>query len=244
MPFANTFDNTFPPDTQLANLLGDDIRKFKVDIQQRMAALSGLDAAKPAFGADSQPASWNGILFFATDTGKIYQFNNPAWTDVTAQFRLAGGVARYYDGSTVTQTNASGTLNSITIPGGTLVGNDTSPLGNVVKIDALIAATSTAGGITVSLKFGATTLINCTLPSASVHFVQIQAIVILKSGNVQRAMVTVTIQNLSGTAVVPLVQAAGISPSENIANPLTIQSVATGSGSSSISGQALTVEVI
>lgn len=87
MAFTNTWDTAFPPDTQLANLLGQDIRSgVKVDVQQRMAAISGLDAAKPTFGSDAQPANWNGILFFATDTGKIYQFNNPAWTDITATY--------------------------------------------------------------------------------------------------------------------------------------------------------------
>lgn len=87
MAFTNTWDTAFPPDTQLANLLGQDIRNgVKVDVQQRMAAISGLDAAKPNFAGDAQPANWNGILFFATDTGKIYQFNNPAWTDVTSNF--------------------------------------------------------------------------------------------------------------------------------------------------------------
>lgn len=84
MAFTNVWDTTFPPDTQLANLLGQDIRQgVKVDVQQRMAAISGLDAAKPNFAGDAQPANWNGILFFATDTGSIYQFNNPAWTNVT-----------------------------------------------------------------------------------------------------------------------------------------------------------------
>lgn len=88
MPFTNVWDDTFPADTELANLLGANLRQVRLDAQQRMAAISGLDASKPAFGADAQPANWNGILFFATDTGKIYQFNNPAWTDVTNSFRL------------------------------------------------------------------------------------------------------------------------------------------------------------
>lgn len=86
MAFTNLWDQTFPADTQLANLLGADCRQLRVDTQQRMAAISGLDAVKPNFAADAQPASWNGILFFATDTGQIYQFNNPAWTNVTADF--------------------------------------------------------------------------------------------------------------------------------------------------------------
>src|SRR5271166_2705970 len=84
MAFTNLYDDTFPADTELANLIGANLRQVRLDVQQRMAAISGLDAAKPNFGADTQPANWNGILFFATDTGKVYQFNNPAWTDVTS----------------------------------------------------------------------------------------------------------------------------------------------------------------
>jgi len=83
MAFTNIWDVTFPPDSQLANLLGQDLRNFRLDVQQRMGAISGLDANKPAFSGDTQPANWNGVLFFATDTGKVYQWNNPSWTDVT-----------------------------------------------------------------------------------------------------------------------------------------------------------------
>lgn len=93
MAFSNQWDQTFPPDTQLANLLGQDIRNgVKVDVRERMAAISGLDAAKPAFSGDAQPANWNGVLFFATDTGKIYQWVNPAWIEVTASFKTTTNV--------------------------------------------------------------------------------------------------------------------------------------------------------
>lgn len=83
MAFTNVYDDTFPADTELANLIGANLRQVRLDVQQRMAAISGLDASKPNFAGDAQPANWNGILFFATDTGKVYQFNNPVWTDVT-----------------------------------------------------------------------------------------------------------------------------------------------------------------
>lgn len=100
MAFTEAFDVTFPPDTQQANLLGLDIRNAKLDIQQRMAAISGLDASKPNFAGDTQAANWNGILFFATDTAKVYQFNNPSWTDVTAAIGLGiSGEIRMYAGS-------------------------------------------------------------------------------------------------------------------------------------------------
>lgn len=124
MPFTNIWDITFPPDAQLANLLGADIRQVYTDVQQRMAAISGLDAAKPNFAGDAQPANWNGVLFFATDTGKVYQFVSPTWTDVTAsvsgvvtgEIRGFGGTVApagwlICDGSAISRTTFAGLFN-------------------------------------------------------------------------------------------------------------------------------------
>lgn len=94
--FTNVWDQTVPPDTELANLLGQNLRDFRLDVQQRMGAISGLDASKPPFGSDAQPAAWNGVLFFATDTSKIYQWTNPNWVDVTASLVSGGGTRKLY----------------------------------------------------------------------------------------------------------------------------------------------------
>lgn len=109
MAFTNIYDDTFPADTELANLIGSNLRQVRLDVQQRMAAISGLDASKPNFAGDAQPANWNGILFFATDTGQVYQFNNPSWTNVTAS--LLGG-QRMIGGNLAlgTTVNASSTI--------------------------------------------------------------------------------------------------------------------------------------
>ena len=79
MAFTNTYDTSFPPDTQAANQLGQDIRSFKLDVMQRMAAISGNDASKPAF-----EAGFAGVLYFAPDTSKIYQWSGATWVDVTS----------------------------------------------------------------------------------------------------------------------------------------------------------------
>lgn len=92
LPFSNVWDSSQPPDTALVSQGAAEFRKLRTDIQQRMAAISGIDAAKPNFNADTQVNNWLGILYFATDTGKIYQFNPPtAWVDVTANFITGGG---------------------------------------------------------------------------------------------------------------------------------------------------------
>jgi hypothetical protein len=119
MAFTDVWDVTQPPDTQLANLLGQDIRNLKLDTQQRMAAISGISTAMPNFATDAQPANWAGILFFATDNGHIYQFNGTIWVDVTATFIIAAGFKKY--------TQASGTT-PVVIPANTLA------VGSVVQI--------------------------------------------------------------------------------------------------------------
>jgi hypothetical protein len=131
MPFTNIWDDTFPPDTQLANLLGQDLRNFRLDTQQRMAAISGLDAAKPNFAGDAQPANWNGILFFATDTGITYQWNNPSWINVTGSIGSASGVKRLT--AAASGTLASGqTIWSFTIPS-TILGP-----GSLIQVGSII----------------------------------------------------------------------------------------------------------
>jgi hypothetical protein len=93
MPFTNSFDNTFPPDTQLANQLGADIRNFKLDIQERLAADSGPLQARPDYSQDAQPSKWTGRLYFATDTKQTFRWNGTGWDDVTSAVG-GGGIAQ------------------------------------------------------------------------------------------------------------------------------------------------------
>ena len=84
MAFTNIWDDTVPADSQLASLGAQDFRTLRLDIQQRMGAISGLSAAKPDFGSDATPSNWTGVLFFATDTSHVFQWSGSAWVDVTA----------------------------------------------------------------------------------------------------------------------------------------------------------------
>lgn len=144
MVFSNVWNDAFPPDTQLANLLGQDLRNFRVDVQQRMAAISGLDAAKPAFGSDNTPANWNGILFFATDTGQIYQFNNPSWTNVTADFSSGLLTANSIKATMpVAVANPAGTTAGqvISVPNGFITTNSIIRIVTGVQCTAISAGT-------------------------------------------------------------------------------------------------------
>jgi hypothetical protein len=89
MAFTRNWDETFPPDTQVANLLGQDIRDFKTDIRERIAAISGTAANRPAVG--DMITGWGtygggGVLYFATDTGAVSRWNGASWDDVSASF--------------------------------------------------------------------------------------------------------------------------------------------------------------
>lgn len=92
--FDRAWDETFPPDTQLANLLGQDIRNTKIDLRERISLISGTFANRP-----TPDASWGGaafgMLYFSTDTGQIFQWGGAAWTDITANFLVgSNGTSR------------------------------------------------------------------------------------------------------------------------------------------------------
>ena len=118
MAFTDTWDVTYPPDTQTANLLGQDLRNLRLDIQQRMGAISGLSTAMPTFGADAQPANWTGLLFFATDTGQVFQWSGTAWVDVTSSLIP---ISKLFSDLTTASIVAPGTVNTVTIPSTSLL---------------------------------------------------------------------------------------------------------------------------
>lgn len=91
LPFTNVWDTTVPLDSDEVNQGASDFRTLRTDVQQRMAAISGTDAAKPDFSADAQPTQWAGILYFATDTNRVYQWSGGFWNDVTSGIGSGGG---------------------------------------------------------------------------------------------------------------------------------------------------------
>jgi hypothetical protein len=154
MPFPPTFDNvwdiTQPPDTQLANLLGQDIRNLKDDIMQRMSLLSGVLANRPT--PETVNATWGGsgfgLLFFATDTGQVFQWNGVNWVAIS----ISG--LRLSDVGVHTLVNPPPGINngsSVTIPINTL-----QP-GSIVTIDARYKVTAyTSGQMIPKLQLGTT----------------------------------------------------------------------------------------
>lgn len=82
MAYSNTWDETAPADTSLANLLGQDIRTFKTDIRQRIASFT----AGAQNNAPYPESVWAGVLYFATDTHKVLQYAGTGWNDITSGF--------------------------------------------------------------------------------------------------------------------------------------------------------------
>ena len=124
MAYDHVWDDTQPPDTQAANLLGQDIRNLKDDIAQRMGTLSGLDASKPPL-----ENAFAGFLYFATDTGKVYQLSTSSaiptdpgtWTQVFVVPASSGGIgspAIVSKVDLVAQAAAIGSTILYTVPSG------------------------------------------------------------------------------------------------------------------------------
>jgi hypothetical protein len=128
MPFPPTFTNvwdiTTPADTQLANLLGQDIRNLKNDTMQRMSLLSGTLANRPT--PETVNATWGGtgfgLLYFSTDSGQIFQWSGSGWTDISGSFfGSASSVRRFSDVTSYSYTSGTNTTTGITVPAGVIV---------------------------------------------------------------------------------------------------------------------------
>lgn len=150
--FTNAWDNTFPPDTQAANLLGQDIRNFKTDVQQRFALLSGTLANRPANMDATFGGAGFGTLYFATDTSQIFQWNGAAWTDVTSSFSPGGKLSN--GAATVIAGGADGPI--LQIPANTL------SVGSIIRVYA--DYTPAGVGMQPKFFFGSTALLFPGLP--------------------------------------------------------------------------------
>ena len=86
--FDRTFDETFPPDTQLANLLGSDLRNLKTDIRERLALQSGILANRPSNMDAAFGGAGYGTIYISTDTNQVFQWNGAGSTDITVSLSL------------------------------------------------------------------------------------------------------------------------------------------------------------
>lgn len=173
MAFTNVYDVTFPADTQLANLLGSDARSLALNVQQRMAAISGLSSAMPNFAGDAQPNNWTGLLFFATDNGHVYQFNGATWVDITSNVAAARMLIGGTGSALGISANNTGYL-ALQVSAGPVA---LEPQTQIVMpqagtFSALYILTSSAqpasGSLVITLRFGGVSqAIQVTIPTSS-----------------------------------------------------------------------------
>lgn len=113
--FTNNWDTTFPPDTELANLLGANLRQVRVDVMQRMSLLSGTLANRPT--PETINATWGGagfgLIFIATDTQQTFQWNGATWNLINV-----GGASVVATVSLLAQAAAIGNTLLYAVPGG------------------------------------------------------------------------------------------------------------------------------
>lgn len=137
--FDDAWDETQPPDTQLANLLGQDIRSLKEDIRERLALISGTLANRPSNMDAIFGGAGYGILYFATDTNQIFQWNGAAWNQVFLSGNSLPGVSRANQNAAIGQT----VIAAIPAPGGIYR----------VSLQMILKAMGTAGSIVPHLQW-------------------------------------------------------------------------------------------
>lgn len=156
MAYSESWDEAFPPDTQAANLLGDDIRTFKTAIRERVQSFG----AGPLGSRPTPEAVWTGVMYFATDTGQIFSWNGASWDDITSDFFGRSVRVLFSDFTFHSHTigTVEDTIYSTTITGGVL--GTTRGLRVTVwgTVGALVSTSSL-----VRFKLGATTFANFTI---------------------------------------------------------------------------------
>jgi hypothetical protein len=79
LAYSRGWDETQPPDSQPANLLGQDLRQLKQDVRERMISF----ASGPAADMPAPEAVWgsanDGVIYFQTDTNNLYRWNGAQW---------------------------------------------------------------------------------------------------------------------------------------------------------------------
>jgi len=188
--FTNVWDTTFPPDTQAANLLGQDLRNFRTDVMQRMSLLSGTFANRPT--PEIVNATWGGVgyglLYFSTDTGQIFQWNGGAWVDISQNFKLAF----FKDNAAHVHT---GTITEDVVYTNVINGNQLGTSG-VIRASIVFSPTvQGAGGSDIRVKYGATTLFDYNIAAGGQIGVNYRLNVLIGNKGVTNAQIATTENN-------------------------------------------------
>lgn len=141
---TNVYDNTFPPNTQLASLGAADLQQVRLDVQERMALISGTLAGRWNPGTDTQPLKWTGLLYFVTDTQQIFQWSGSAWVDVTSSFSRSNLLNAQGNAVGITGNGTDQVFYTYSLPGGTVA--------NLQGIRVTVAWNHNLGSATIEYK--------------------------------------------------------------------------------------------
>lgn len=230
MAYTLTWDEVFPPDTQPANLLGDDVRDFKRDVRERVASFgAGTLANRP-----TPESVFVGVTYFATDTGQYFRWNGASWDEIVG---FSGGATKYTDLNQVTVTNPPSptTGNQITIPAGVII------VGSRISIRSRYFTTTNNPG-SVYLEFNTLQITQTPTWASSGVFIAAEAELLVTAAGVARliksqtCIITSILASLTGMNPVS-------DPSPSLGSPVLVRSVASTGGAYGITFQGLEVEV-
>jgi hypothetical protein len=159
MAFTNQWNSAQPLDSQQANQLGLDLRSLKTDIQERMAqfasgTLGNIPVPEGVFGNGN-----NGVLYFATDQKKFYQWSGAAWVEAACWQTFTDLTV-----APIVNPGVETTVNTITIPAAFMVA------GYSVEVFALIAAAGVTANDNINLYVNGVKVSNQTLVGNALPF--------------------------------------------------------------------------
>ena len=163
MAYTDVWDVTAPLDTQAANQGAADFRATKLDIMQRVASFgAGLAANRPTPETSSATADWTGVMYWATDTKKVYRWNGSSWDDISTDIPSGGsGITKATNFTLANITNpvTNAVYNVATLPA-------TLAVGTVIKArgSALVNVTSGSGILSLSVVVSTGTYIGVEIP--------------------------------------------------------------------------------
>jgi len=228
MAFSRAWDENFPLDTQLANLLGQDIREFKVDTKERFRAFgSGLianrETPEAVFGNTNL-----GVQFYAEDEGRTSRWDGFAWNTVALQ-------RDFVDSTVVTITNPAIITdgNVITIPANFLV------VGAVIDITARVDADAGTTAESFSIFFGSIAVVTTNVATGAWDDL-LQATVYVIGANSQRGVGFMINDPASGSTVVSLLHTTLV---EDITTAVVVKTRINSSGTGTWHADLLVVRV-
>lgn len=219
MTFTNTWVDSNPPDTEAAALMYNELRKIRVDIEQRMGAEAGTYANMPSIESSFGTTN-NFFPYFATDQGALWAWNGSTWA-----LKHVGFAATNVTQNTVTNPSVQTVIQSVAIPQPVL------QAGGVVDASLLVAFSGSSPN-SVQLLFNSAIIAQWSFGSSSSSLLTIRARVVFLNATTagcEYMMFTGVTSNFGNS----------FTASVNLSGQLTIASACGGGGTNVFTGYYL-----